>query len=43
VRGHGGEIRVESKEGVGTTVRITLPVRGEKMHLEAEENSEVVV
>ncbi|HKC72135.1 MAG TPA: HAMP domain-containing sensor histidine kinase, partial [Terriglobales bacterium] len=43
VRGHGGEIRVESKEGVGTTVHITLPVRGERMHPAVEENSEVVV
>jgi len=43
VRGHGGEIRVESKEGVGTTVHITLPARGERMHPAVEENSEVVV
>lgn len=43
VRGHGGEIRVESKEGAGTTVRITLPVRGERIQSGVEENSEVLV
>jgi len=43
VRSHGGEIRVESKEGAGTRVSITLPVRGQQPHAEVEEESEVVV
>jgi len=43
VRSHGGEIRVESKEGAGTRVSITLPVRGQQPQAEVEEESEVVV
>ncbi|HDM32156.1 MAG TPA: histidine kinase, partial [Deltaproteobacteria bacterium] len=27
VHAHGGEIKVESKEGIGTTVRVTIPLR----------------
>ena len=42
VRSHGGEIRVESKEGEGTTVRITLPVRGQDMPEGQERESGVI-
>ena len=42
VRRHGGEIRVESKEGEGTTVRITLPMRGQAAPEGEEEESEVI-
>jgi signal transduction histidine kinase len=31
VDSHGGDIAVESREGVGTTFRITLPLDGEKI------------
>ncbi len=41
VRLHGGEIRVESKEGAGTTVRITLPV-GQVEASTEQEKAEVV-
>jgi signal transduction histidine kinase len=42
VRGHGGEIQVESREGAGTTVRITLPVSSAGPRLEEAENTEVI-
>ncbi len=42
VRSHGGDIRVESLPGRGTTVRIVLPVRQEG-HVAAEAREEVVV
>jgi signal transduction histidine kinase len=42
VRGHGGEIRVESKEGEGTTVRITLPVRGRSAVEGEDKETEVI-
>jgi signal transduction histidine kinase len=32
VREHGGEVELESAEGVGTTFVITLPVKGESRH-----------
>lgn len=44
VRGHGGEIRVDSVPQHGTTVTITLPVRqSEESKDEKEEESEIVV
>ena len=42
VRSHGGDIRVESKEGEGTTVRITLPVR-QPGAVTVEQEQEVVI
>ncbi|HEU5335738.1 MAG TPA: ATP-binding protein [Terriglobales bacterium] len=42
VRRHGGEIRMESKEGEGTTVRITLPMRGQAAPAGEEGESEVI-
>ena len=41
VRSHGGDIRVESSAGRGTTVRITLPIRQQTV-LTEEEQAEVV-
>ena len=43
IRRHGGEIRVESTPGKGTTVRITLPIGGRAALAAEEENTEVVV
>src|SRR5579871_6144524 len=43
VRSHGGEIRLQSQEGAGTTVRITLPLRRQPESGVEEEKSEVVV
>lgn len=42
MRSHGGEIRIESKENEGTTVRITLPMRGQAAPQGKEEESEVI-
>jgi signal transduction histidine kinase len=43
IRRHGGEISVESAQAEGTTVRITLPIRGQAALCAEEENTEVVV
>lgn len=37
VEGHGGEISVESREGIGTTFKILLPVNGSKILSAAKE------
>ena len=36
VRSHGGDIKVESIPDLGTTVRIVLPIRQEKIESEPE-------
>ena len=37
VREHGGEIRVDSKEGLGTTFTIHLPVRPDRAMADGDE------
>ena len=43
VRGHNGEIRVDSVVNHGTTVTLTLPIRNEEVRDDAKEESEIVV